>query len=208
MRKIKAEALKTREYLMQSALDTFYQKGISHSSLNEIAQNAGVTRGALYWHFKNKEDLFDALFHHIFDNLSQSLENDINESTNIWASLRSTLLKAFDLIENNEAQKKLCCIIHFKCEHTEQNQAIVNLMRNYQNLWFSLISETLRACLKQQALKENLNIDLAATYIQALIDGLIYKWQYSDNMKLSQTGEILIDIALQNIKENPLMYHK
>ena len=54
MRKTKAEALKTREYLMLSALDTFYERGVSRASLNEIAQNAGVTRGALYWHFKNK----------------------------------------------------------------------------------------------------------------------------------------------------------
>ncbi|WP_373746675.1 TetR family transcriptional regulator [Neisseria dentiae] len=45
MRKTKAEALKTREHLMLAALDTFYEKGVSRASLNEIAQNAGVTRG-------------------------------------------------------------------------------------------------------------------------------------------------------------------
>lgn len=54
MRKTKAEALKTREELLLSALDTFYERGISRASLNEIAQTAGVTRGALYWHFKIK----------------------------------------------------------------------------------------------------------------------------------------------------------
>nr|ADO32809.1 truncated multiple transferable resistance repressor [Neisseria gonorrhoeae] len=63
MRKTKTEALKTKEHLMLAALETFYRKGIARTSLNEIAQTAGVTRGALYWHFKNKEDLFDALFH-------------------------------------------------------------------------------------------------------------------------------------------------
>ena len=58
MRKTKAEAQKTREQLLQSALDTFLENGVSRTSLAAIARNAGVTRGALYWHFKNKEDLF------------------------------------------------------------------------------------------------------------------------------------------------------
>lgn len=62
MRRTKTEALKTKEYLMLAALDTFYKKGIARTSLNEIAQAAGVTRGALYWHFKNKEDLFESSF--------------------------------------------------------------------------------------------------------------------------------------------------
>ena len=45
MRKTKIEALKTKEHLMLAALDTFYKKGIARTSLNEIAQAAGVTRG-------------------------------------------------------------------------------------------------------------------------------------------------------------------
>lgn len=55
MRRTKTEALKTKEYLMLAALDTFYQKGIARTSLNEIAQAAGVTRGALYGISKTKK---------------------------------------------------------------------------------------------------------------------------------------------------------
>ena len=54
MRRTKTEALKTKEYLMLAALDTFYQKGIARTSLNEIAQAAGVTRGALYLAFQKQ----------------------------------------------------------------------------------------------------------------------------------------------------------
>ena len=54
MRKTKVEAQKTRNYLLKAALDTFYTRGVSRSSLNEIAQTAGVTRGALYWQIFGK----------------------------------------------------------------------------------------------------------------------------------------------------------
>ena len=58
MRKTKEEAQQTRSNLLNAALNVFYERGVSKASLDEIAKTAGVTRGALYWHFKNKEDLF------------------------------------------------------------------------------------------------------------------------------------------------------
>ena len=72
MKRTKAQALQTREHLMLAALDVFHRHGVSRASLNEIAQAAGMTRGALYWHFKNKEALFEALFQHLFDDLGQN----------------------------------------------------------------------------------------------------------------------------------------
>ena len=84
MRKTKVEAQKTRNYLLKAALDTFYTRGVSRSSINEIAQTAGVTRGALYWHFKNKEDLFEGLFQQVFAEISSELAHDIeNQSADI-----------------------------------------------------------------------------------------------------------------------------
>lgn len=81
MRKTKTEALKTKEHLMLAALETFYRKGIARTSLNEIAQTAGVTRGALYWHFKNKEDLFDALFQRICDDIENCMSKDTENNS-------------------------------------------------------------------------------------------------------------------------------
>ncbi|WP_118821950.1 TetR family transcriptional regulator [Neisseria meningitidis] len=93
MRKTKTEALKTKEHLMLAALETFYRKGIARTSLNEIAQAAGVTRGALYWHFKNKEDLFDALFQRICDDIENCIAQDAEDAEGgSWAVFRHTLL--------------------------------------------------------------------------------------------------------------------
>lgn len=88
MRKTKTEALKTKEHLMLAALETFYRKGIARTSLNEIAQAAGVTRGALYWHFKNKEDLFDALFQRICDDIENCIAQDAEEGLGRYSATR------------------------------------------------------------------------------------------------------------------------
>src|SRR5204863_4011968 len=61
VRKTKAEAAVTREQLLDAAERVFRERGVSTTSLGEIAAAAGVTRGAVYWHFRDKGDLIGAL---------------------------------------------------------------------------------------------------------------------------------------------------
>ncbi len=61
-RKTKQEAQETRQHILDVALRLFSQQGVSSTSLGEIAKAAGVTRGAIYWHFKDKSDLFSEIW--------------------------------------------------------------------------------------------------------------------------------------------------
>ena len=56
--KTKQQAGETRRQIIDAALTAFSEQGVSATSLVDIAKQAGVTRGAIYWHFKNKVDLF------------------------------------------------------------------------------------------------------------------------------------------------------
>ena len=60
-RRTKHEAQATRSLILDTAELVFEQRGASGSSLHEIARAAGLTRGAIYWHFKDKAALFDAM---------------------------------------------------------------------------------------------------------------------------------------------------
>lgn len=61
-RKTKQQALETRQHILDVAMRLFSQQGVSSTSLAQIAQAAGVTRGAIYWHFKDKTDLFSEIW--------------------------------------------------------------------------------------------------------------------------------------------------
>src|SRR3954468_16837544 len=61
VRRTKEEAQATRRHILDTAELVFEQRGVSGTSLNEIAKAAGLTRGAIYWHFQNKADLFNAM---------------------------------------------------------------------------------------------------------------------------------------------------
>ena len=55
------DELETREKLLKSALAEFSEKGYMKASLRKICADAGVTTGALYFFFRNKNDLFAAI---------------------------------------------------------------------------------------------------------------------------------------------------
>jgi len=65
VRRTRDEALETRNTILDTAERVFSERGVSHTSLADIAAAAGVTRGAIYWHFKNKADLFDAMMNRV-----------------------------------------------------------------------------------------------------------------------------------------------
>ena len=61
VRRTKAEAAVTREQLLDAAERVFRERGVASTTLGEVAAAAGVTRGAVYWHFRDKADLLGAL---------------------------------------------------------------------------------------------------------------------------------------------------
>lgn len=205
MRRTKTEALKTKEYLMLATLDTFYQKGIARTSLNEIAQAAGVTRGALYWHFKNKEDLFDALFQRICDDIESCIKEDSNNNNEqAWSSFRLTLTRFFERLQHNELHYKFHSILFLKCEHTDQNEAVIAIAKKHQSLWREKIVAVLTDEVQQKALADNLDIDMAVIFIKSSLDGFIWRWLSSgQGFDLAQTAPRMIEIIIDTLENHP-----
>lgn len=59
VRRTKEEAEATRVQLLDAAEKVFCDKGVASTTLDDVARCAGLTRGAVYWHFRNKADLFE-----------------------------------------------------------------------------------------------------------------------------------------------------
>ncbi|HGN6976436.1 TPA: TetR family transcriptional regulator [Neisseria gonorrhoeae] len=192
MRKTKTEVLKTKEHLMLAALETFYRKGIARTSLNEIAQTAGVTRGALYWHFKNKEDLFDALFQRICDDIENCIAQDAADAEGgSWTVFRHTLLHFFERLQSNDIHYKFHNILFLKCEHTEQNAAV------------------LTEAVENQDLADDLDKETAVIFIKSTLDGLIWRWFSSgESFDLGKTAPRIIGIMMDNLENHPCLRRK
>ncbi|MFH1729926.1 MAG: TetR/AcrR family transcriptional regulator [Pseudomonadota bacterium] len=74
MKKTKEEAQKTKEAIIKAASEVFCDHGYASTKLEEIAKKAKLTRGAIYWNFKNKEDLFCTLIDTSFKQIDTSIK--------------------------------------------------------------------------------------------------------------------------------------
>ncbi|MGF6147943.1 Toluene efflux pump ttgABC operon repressor [Kingella potus] len=201
MRKTKEEAQKTREQLMQSALDTFLEHGVARTSLAAIARNAGVTRGALYWHFKNKEDLFEALFEKIFLACRASLSDGLGEHDG--QGLHRMLCGMFDRIRYDDTHRKLFTIIHLKCEFTEETRAVFDVKKKYIGLWEEQLRGLIRSCTERGELPQAIDPDLAVFYLHTVIDGLAGIWFCEPEADFSAFVQPVIDSAVYTLRHSP-----
>jgi AcrR family transcriptional regulator len=78
----------TKEKIIKTALIHFAQKGYENTSMNEIANDLNISKPALYYHFKNKQELYNEIFKYYFEKLKfkkqHSLEEDINHYINVF----------------------------------------------------------------------------------------------------------------------------
>ena len=117
-RKTKEETELTRRKILDVALDVFAEKGYSRASLQEIADRAGYTRGAVYWHFKNKADLLEALADDVegeafagWEDLSRLKRRD---------DLKKMLCSYLGRLESDERYGTFCRMVEYRTEWVEE----------------------------------------------------------------------------------------
>lgn len=177
MRKTKTEAQKTRQHLLDAALEVFWRDGVTCASLQAIAQEAGVTRGALYWHFKNKEDLFETLFEQQYaDFFAAFNDQTLRDNQDVWTHLQHNLTTMFETLATRESKHKFCNVMFSKCEQTAGNETITELACRYHRLFQKQIAYALQLSREQGRLPENTDIELAAIYLESSLVGLIKIW--------------------------------
>ena len=177
MRKTKTEAQKTRQHLLDAALEVFWRDGVTRASLQAISQEAGVTRGALYWHFKNKEDLFETLFEQQYaDFFAAFNDQTLRDNQDVWTHLQHNLTAMFETLATRESKHKFCNVMFSKCEQTAGNETITELACRYHRLFQKQIAYALQLSREQGRLPENTDIELAAIYLESSLVGLIKIW--------------------------------
>lgn len=101
MRRTKEDAELTRQQLLEAGCKIFGDKGYAATRLSDVAEVAGVTRGAIYWHFKNKKELFVALFKEKVDPFFDLIGNVLNEDLGPLDILHKMISLILDEIEKN-----------------------------------------------------------------------------------------------------------
>jgi TetR/AcrR family acrAB operon transcriptional repressor len=205
VRKTKEEALETRNRLLDTAEHIFSVRGVSRTSLAEIATAAGVTRGAVYWHFKNKVDLFDAMMERVTAPLSEGTA-DIGDATleNPLLHIKTSALGVLLRLANNEQTQRVFDIVNHKCEYVDEMEALRSRHHDSCMSCIDHVETGFRNAVKKGSLPTEVNAKRAARGLHALIDGLIANWLLNhDFISLARDAEPIIDCYLLGLGAVP-----
>ena len=177
VRRTKQEAQQTRNALIDAAEEVFDARGVSGASLQEVAETAGVTRGAVYWHFRDKADLFNAMMDRAILPFEQHwLVAGAHDGVDPLGRLRALLLDILRQVTTDARLQRVVAIATQKVEYVGELDAI----RERRLLVCAQALQRFEALLRLAGaagqLAPSVSPKAAARALHALVDGLIANW--------------------------------
>jgi TetR/AcrR family acrAB operon transcriptional repressor len=177
VRRTKEEAQQTRHALLDAAEAVFERRGVSATSLQEVAEAAGVTRGAVYWHFRDKADLYNAMMDRAVLPFEQHwLVAGADDGDDPLRRLRELLL---DILRQIAGDARLQCVIAIstlKVEYVGELDAIRQRHLQVATQALQRFESLLRLASAAGQLAPGVSPKAAARAVHALVDGLITNW--------------------------------
>lgn len=175
MRRTKEQAEQTRRNIMAAALRTFNRRGISQTTMEDIASAARVTRGAIYWHFADKHALLRA----IRDDVSLPLVDkaDFNllsdRESGPLERVERFLLDLFGAIESDSRTRQALCVMSFKCEYVGELQSELKEYAKKNERLRKVLTEVYGEARERGQLRPGLTPELAALETTVFLAGLL-----------------------------------
>ena len=198
-RRTKAEADETRTKLLDAAEEVFFEKGVSRTSLGDVAERAGATRGAVYWHFKDKVDVFTSMLNRIcmpFDEIC----DDKYEEMEPLARIRHSLSKVFESMDEDELRRKDFETAMFNMEYVGELEAVRGKHVESAESSRQKFARDLELAARQQSIRLRLAPQEAAVGLHSLFVGLIHGWVLNGgSFALAPVGMMSVDVYLSGL---------
>ncbi|WP_455811987.1 multidrug efflux transporter transcriptional repressor AcrR [Pseudomonas graminis] len=178
-RNTKQQAQETRNHIINAAIERFSEHGVSKTSLADIASSAGVTRGAIYWHFKNKTDLLNEIWAQSESGMADlELEYQSKYPSDPLSVMRAMLLYVLDATASDPRRRALMEIIYHKCEFVGEMTTLQLMQQNLYLECYEKIEEVLVQCIDAKQLPGNLDTRRAAVVMRGYISGIMENWLF------------------------------
>jgi TetR/AcrR family acrAB operon transcriptional repressor len=178
VRKTKEDAELTRQAIIQAARAVFLVRGVSRTTMEHIAAEAGVTRGAIYWHFKNKIDLFHAMREQVFLPLIDRMDDTllVEGSDAPLGSIENFLSGTIQILNESIETRQIYEIMMIKCEYVDDfSEVLQQIISNCSGITDKIALTYERARLKGE-LKPGLDPEKLAHDTNLFFTGLLHMW--------------------------------
>ena len=202
-RRTKEAAAVTREQLLDAAECVFRERGVAGSTLGEVAAKAGVTRGAVYWHFRDKSDLYAAMCERATLPLQTMVERaGVSPHADPMAALRELALTALARLAcDTRAQAVFDVMFHKTATGLEP---LAERERRDRGHCLLQVERVLAQAVEKRQLPADTDTALATRALYAYIEGVMDQWVLDPAaFDLAAAAPALVDTMLAGLRAAP-----
>ncbi|ELW9764750.1 TetR family transcriptional regulator [Pseudomonas aeruginosa] len=227
-RKTKEESQKTRDGILDAAERVFLEKGVGTTAMADLADAAGVSRGAVYGHYKNKIEVCLAMCDRAFGQIEVPDENARVPALEIL--LRAGMGFLRQCCEPGSVQRVLeillragmgflrqCCepgsvqrvleILYLKCERSDENEPLLRRRELLEKQGQRFGRRQIRRAVERGELPARLDVELASIYLQSLWDGICGTLAWTERLRDDpwNRAERMFRAGLDSLRSSPYL---
>ncbi len=187
----------TREKILQAALTCFANKGYHKTTMDDIVAQSGLSKGALYWHFKNKQDLFFSLIEWFMLEFSEEIFHAWTDDMSAADKIRAMTIASVEGSEQLVPFFKV--LLDFWAQTTEDEQLLRifdNTLAEFQNQVGAIIEQGIANGEFRPVNASHLSLALFG-----VVDSLLlYKTLLGDKIDMHGSAESLLEVLLEGLK--------
>ena len=203
-RRTKEDAEATRSKLLDAAQEVFHAKGVAGASLSDVAQAAGVTRGAIYWHFENKAALFDAMMQRVTLPFEQAWGNErarIEKQRSALSRILDIFQMVLHSVSTDPITRQVFDIALYKVECVGEMLAVRERRLDGLKRFTSQMEGELALAAKEALVQLPISVQSAARGLHAVFEGVLHAWLLDDaqSFDLEAEGMAAVKVYLKGL---------
>jgi TetR/AcrR family acrAB operon transcriptional repressor len=175
-RQTKEKAEQTRESILDAATQVFFKRGVARASLEEVAQLAGVTRGAVYWHFRDKLDLFAAIEERLrMPQEAQLIELNRSSPRDPLAELERVIVKTLTQLAVDEITQVQMTVVLLRVDYIDEMAPALERQAAYQRRFSDGLQRYFRDVVPPPGAGCDWSPAMAAQILHTLVHGTVLR---------------------------------
>jgi TetR/AcrR family acrAB operon transcriptional repressor len=201
-RRTKEDALATRDSILDAAEQLFVKQGVSGTTLQHIATAAGVTRGAIYWHFLDKGAMFNAMMERVKTPLESAMQlSDQTSAAEPLEVVRENMMRVLRVTVDDPKARRVFEIASLKMEFTDELNDVRERRKQNQTAWMARTQSGIREGIANGQVKAGVDPYAVALGLWVILDGLLRAWLLDPQaFDLLKVGAQIVDTQLESLR--------
>ena len=202
VRKTKEDADITKQSILDAAVVLFSENGVATTSLEKIAKAANVTRGAVYWHFASKQEIFEALHDKLHTPFIQIITDGLDTGgDNAMAQLQYVCTELLIDLERDMTKRKIATLFLLRCDYSGELSRSKTRFNEKKKQKHLTLSRYFDKAIEQGVLPSSTDSKLLSIGVSAYLRGIAVEYlEDPDVFSLEQNAAQLIGMYFGSLK--------